>query len=101
MSEKTFAELLEELTNQSRAMDAPLGARLKIIADEVRRLSPEFIDRVDRLIVRLGSAGVGQNAPSIGETMPTFILPDERGRLICLDDLTRQAPVVIAFHRGH
>jgi peroxiredoxin len=101
MSDKTFAELLEEVTNSSRVMDIPLNARLKVVADEVRRLSPEFADVVDRMIARLDNGSVGQNAPAIGEPMPTFILPNEQGQLICLDDMTKQGPVVVAFHRGH
>jgi peroxiredoxin len=101
MSEKTFAELLEEVANASRAMDIPLNARLKVVADEVRQLSPKFADVVDRMIARLDSSSVGQSAPAVGEPMPTFILPDEQGRLICLDDMTKQGPVVVAFHRGH
>ena len=101
MSEKKFSELLEEITNISRSMDAPLGVRLKAVADEVRRLSPEFADVVDHMVTRLESAGVGQNAPAVGEPMPTFVLPDERGQLICLDDFTKRGPVVVAFHRGH
>ena len=36
MAEKTFAEILEEATDRSRDMDAPLGERLKAVADEVR-----------------------------------------------------------------
>jgi peroxiredoxin len=101
MSEKTFSELLEDITNDSREMDAPLGMRLKAVADEVRRLSPEFADVVDHMVARLERAGVGQNAPAVGEPMPVFILPDEQGRLVCLDDLIKQGPVVVAFHRGH
>ena len=37
MAEKTFAEILEDATNRSRDMDAPLCERLKAVADEVRR----------------------------------------------------------------
>jgi peroxiredoxin len=33
--------------------------------------------------------------------MPLFILPNQDGRLVLLEDLTRRGPVVIAFHRGH
>jgi peroxiredoxin len=101
MSEKSIAELLQDITDKSRALDVPLSVRLKLVADEVRRLSPEFADVVDRMVARLEGSGVGQNAPAVGEPMPTFILPDEQGRLVCLDDLTRHGPVVVAFYRGH
>src|SRR5215475_2359908 len=42
MAEKTFAEILEDATNRSRDLDAPLSERLKAVADEVGRLSPQF-----------------------------------------------------------
>jgi hypothetical protein len=42
MSEKTFAEILEAVTESSRMMDAPLAERLRAVGDEVARLSPQF-----------------------------------------------------------
>jgi peroxiredoxin len=101
MAEKSFAELLEEATENSRMMDAPLGERLKAVADEVDRLSPEFADVVARMVARLEANNVGQSAPQIGEPMPDFILPDEQGRLVRLENLLEQGPVVVSFHRGH
>lgn len=101
MSEKTFAEILESATDRSRDMDAPLGERLKAVADEVRRLSPAFADIVDRMVARLEANGVGQSAPQPGEPMPDFMLPDEGGRLVRLTDLLAKGPVVLSFHRGH
>jgi peroxiredoxin len=101
MTEKTFAEILEEVTDASRMMDAPLSARLKAVADEVARLSPEFTAVVDRMVARLEASNVGQSAPQPGEAMPDFMLPDENGRLVRLADLLEVGPVVLSFHRGH
>ncbi len=101
MTEKTFAELLEETTENSRLMDAPLNARLKSVANEVERLSPEFAAVVGRMVARLEASEVGQSAPQVGEPMPDFILPDERGALVRLESLLEQGPVVVSFHRGH
>ena len=101
MAEKTFAELLEETTENSRMMDAPLGERLKAVADEVDRLSPEFAGVVGRMVARLKANNVGQSAPQIGEAMPDFILPDQAGQLVRLENLLEQGPVVVSFHRGH
>ena len=42
MTEKTFVQILEDATDRSRDVNVPLGERLKAVADEVRRLSPEF-----------------------------------------------------------
>jgi peroxiredoxin len=101
MTEKTFAEILEEVTDASRMMDAPLSARLKAVADEVARLSPQFTAIVDRMVARLEASNVGQSAPQPGEAMPDFMLPDENGRLVHLADLLEIGPVVLSFHRGH
>jgi AhpC/TSA family len=101
MAEKTFAEILDEATDRSRDMDAPLGEGLKTVADEVRRLSPEFADIVDRMVARLQANKVGQSAPQPGEPMPDFMLPDEGGRLVRLSHLLDKGPVVLSFHRGH
>ena len=101
MAEKTFAELLEEATENGRMMDAPLSERLKAVADEVNRLSPEFAGVVARMVARLETNNVGQSAPQIGERMPDFILPDEKGELVRLENLLEHGPVVVSFHRGH
>jgi peroxiredoxin len=101
MAEKTFAEIIEEATERSRDMDAPLGERLKAVADEVRRASPEFAATVDRMVARLAANDVGQSAPKPGEPMPDFVLPDEGGRLVRLTDLLDNGPVVLSFNRGH
>ncbi len=101
MTEKTFAELLEQTTENSRLMDAPLGERLKAVADEVGRLSPEFAGVVARMVARLEANNVGQSAPQVGAPMPDFILPDEQGQLVRLENLLERGPVVVSFHRGH
>jgi peroxiredoxin len=101
MTDKTFAEIIEETTDKSRDMGAPLSERLKVVADEVRRLSPEFAHIVDRMVTRLKTNNVGQSAPRPGEPMPDFILPDESGHLVRLSELLEKGPVVLSFHRGH
>ncbi|HEX2714013.1 MAG TPA: hypothetical protein VHM88_17605, partial [Candidatus Acidoferrales bacterium] len=80
MSASSFAGILEACTQRCREMDAPLATRLSALADDVRRLSPEFAEIVDRMVNRLTQAGAGASAPSPGESMPSFVLPDESGR---------------------
>ena len=45
--------------------------------------------------------GAGGNAPQPGEPMPPFVLPDETGRLVSLEELLESGPVAVTFHRGH
>ena len=101
MSEKTFAEILDKVMESSRMMDASLAERLRAVADEVARLSPEFAAIVDRMVERLKASNVGETAPRPGELMPDFLLPDEAGHLVRLADLLEQRAVVLSFHRGH
>jgi peroxiredoxin len=82
-------------------MDAPLSERLSAFADDVRRLSPPFADIVDRMLKRLYDSGAGDGAPNIGDTMPNFVLPDEAGHLVSLEELLQKGQVVVSFNRGH
>lgn len=101
MSDRPLSEVLEECTERCRNMDAPLAVRLQTFAQDVRRLSDEFADVVERMIARLRTASAGDEAPKPGEPMPEFVLPDQSGRLIVLSKLIESGPVAIAFHRGH
>jgi peroxiredoxin len=94
-------ETLEEAFIRSRDMEASLAERLQAFADAVRQWNPTFQDAVDRLVVRLREHGAGENAPKPGEPMPSFVLPDETGRLVSLEELKKKGPVAVTFHRGH
>jgi len=98
---QTFAEILEATTERRRMMDAPLAERLRAFADDVRVLNPDFAAIVERMVGRLHKSGAGTSAPSPGEPMPAFFLPDENGRFRCLEEFLERGPLVIAFHRGH
>jgi peroxiredoxin len=101
MVENVIAEELAACSERCRNMEGRLADRLAAFARDVRRVIPEFADVVDRMITRLRDAGVGADAPKLGEPMPDFLLPDEAGRLRSLEDFLVRGPLVIAFHRGH
>jgi peroxiredoxin len=86
---------------RARTSEAPLGVRLRIVADVVGSRYPEFTEIAEAFVGRLDSAKAGTSAPAVGELMPPFILPDQDGRLIKLEELLEAGPVVVAFHRGH
>jgi peroxiredoxin len=100
MVERPIGEILEDAFIRCRDLQAPLAARLQAFAEEVRRLGPHFAEAVDALVNRLVEAGAGATAPQVGEPMPAFLLPDEQGRLVRLNDLLGEGPMAIAFHRG-
>jgi peroxiredoxin len=101
MTPKQLAEALEEAFRHARDMDASLSERLKFIADAVRSLSPSFAKAVDRLVTRLQQTDAGASAPDVGDPMPPFVLPDDAGHLVSLDELLRKGPAAVVFHRGH
>ncbi|NBU27859.1 MAG: AhpC/TSA family protein [Caulobacteraceae bacterium] len=95
------ADPITEILAAAVALDAPLEARLRLIQDAVAGLNPSFSEGVERMVARLATQGAGSGAPSPGDLMPSFLLPDETGRLVSLSQLLREGPVVVAFHRGH
>lgn len=96
-----LSEALRQATERAIALKAPLRDRLRLIADEVRRLSGDFAGAVDQFVGRLQQAEAGAGAPNIGDPFPNFLLPDQDGKLIYLDQLRDNGPAVIAFLRGH
>ena len=94
-------EALERAVQHAWDLDIPLNEKLTIVANEVRSLSTLFAEAVDRMVIRLQNTGAGDTAPGVGDVMPPFVLPDERGRLVALEDLLAQGPVAISFNRGH
>jgi peroxiredoxin len=94
-------ESLDEVFNRVRDLDLSLGEQLRTFAEEVRQRTPDFAAAVDRLVERLQKYGAGDSAPQVGEPMPTFILPDDTGHLVSLDQLLTRGSVAVTFHRGH
>jgi len=97
----TGAASLQDTFERCRKMDASLAERLAIMADAVRKSWPMGTEAVDRLVRRLQQSGVGQEAPKLSDMMPPFLLPDETGSLVSLEDFLRKGPVALTFHRGH
>lgn len=86
---------------RARESRASLGERLAIIAQSARVHRPHYMKAVDELVDHLIAVGTGRDAPAVGETMPSFTLPDQDGRLTSLEELLADGPVVLAIHRGH
>ena len=92
---------LRQAFEQARELDGSMAERLDVFANAVRTLHPSTAAIVDRLVARLRQHEAGEDAPKPGDVMPTFVLPDENGRLVGLKDLLAQGPAVVTFHRGH
>jgi peroxiredoxin len=94
-------QTVEEAFRLCRDLDASLNERLGCFAGAVAKLNPIFGDAVDRLVQRLKAADAGSAAPQVGEPMPPFLLPDDSGHLVGLEQLLERGPVALTFHRGH
>jgi peroxiredoxin len=92
---------VREVFAQCRDMDAALSQRLETYSQAVRTFIPSYAKAVDALVERLNRAGAGSNAPRPGDPMPAFVLPDESGHLLSLEQILERGPVGITFHRGH
>lgn len=101
MAQRALSDLLEAAFLRCRDLQVPLAERLQAFADEVRPTDPRFSAAVDDFIARLAESGAGNASPKVGEPLPPFLLPDEGGRLVGLDDFLSEGPVAIAFHFGH
>lgn len=101
MIPQTAAKRLQEAFEHCRDMDGTLKERLRSYAAVSHEVLPQYGEAVDRLVARVQENGGGENSPRPGEPMPPFILPDETGKLVNLEDLLKKGPVAVMFHRGH
>jgi peroxiredoxin len=101
MSTQAVVTGLKQAFEKARELDGSMSERLNVLADAMRTLAPDRVAVIDRLISRLKDHNAGESAPKAGDTMPPFILPDEDGRLVSLQELLRHGPAVVTFHRGH
>ena len=95
------AERLRLAFQQCREMEGTLAEQLTAYAAAGREIFPAYSEAVDRLVARICENGGGENAPRPGEILPSFMLPDENGRLVSLTSLLSQGPVAVMFFRGH
>ena len=101
MKDLTLSQIFEEAFDRARDLDAPLGTRLKSITESVRMANPAFAEAQDRLFMRLHLNGSGATAPAVGDPMPPFMLPDDQGHLVTLEELLAKGPVALSFQPGH
>jgi peroxiredoxin len=101
MTESRLSEVLEISLARARELEVPLADRLQAFADDLRREGPKFAAAVDMLVGRLQECDAGATAPKVGEPMPAFLLPDDQGSLVGLEDFLANGPIALAFNRGY
>lgn len=101
MTTESVARALDDALEALMRDEAKLSVRLDRYATILRELNQPFAEAVDRLVTRLHAVEAGNEAPRIGEMLPSFLLPDEASHIVALEDLLARGPVVLAFRRGH
>ncbi len=95
-----YPNVLQDAFAQASIMDASLNERLQYFAAAVRTFNASFADAVDRLLDNLKKHGAGLSAPAPGDAMPAFVLTDDEGHLVTLEEFLGRGPAALAFHRG-
>ena len=101
MTPNVASQDLDAAFRRVRDLDASVAEQLRAFADAGRQSNPVFAAAVDRLVGRLRQYGAGESAPESGDALPPFVLPDDAGRMVSLNELLTQGPVAVTFHRGH
>jgi peroxiredoxin len=101
MVDRSRKEILEDTIRQCCEMDASLNERLAYFSAVSQALDPSYSELIDQLVDRLKRYHGGAIGPQPGESMPSFLLTDQSGHLVSLDDVLSEGPVALIFHRGH
>ena len=101
MTANAGSDTLDDAFRRVRDLDLSLQEQLRTLGETLRRERPEFAAAVDRLVFRLRQYGAGEAAPKIGDSMPSFVLPDESAQKVSLEELLDRGRVAVIFHRGH
>ncbi|MEM8613626.1 MAG: peroxiredoxin-like family protein [Cyanobacteria bacterium P01_H01_bin.105] len=65
-----------------------------------QKVAQDVKDTMAAATEALESAGLANQALTVGDTAPDFELPDATGKTVRLSELLKQGPVVINFYRG-
>ena len=78
-----------------------LSTQLEELTTKLRAMVPaERLAVVDRSVKETLHSGIADRALKVGDTAPTFELPDGDGMLWRSEDLLRNGPLAIVFYRG-
>ncbi|NJR58687.1 MAG: redoxin domain-containing protein [Cyanobacteria bacterium CRU_2_1] len=57
-------------------------------------------DVMEQAVIDLINSGIADRALKVGDTIPSFVLPNAIGQSIDIQDLLKLGAVVISFYRG-
>jgi len=82
-------------------MNTSLRERLAAYRKHSARLRPEIAEIYQKLVDHLEALVSGAVGPAVGDYMPDFLLPDQHGQLVSLENLLQSGPAVVSMNRGH
>jgi peroxiredoxin len=82
-------------------MNDTLNTRLAHYVEWLASSSPEFFSAYQVFVERLQNGEFASRGPQVGEIFPSFMLPDQDGRLVTLESVLSTCPLVLSFNRGH
>jgi len=68
--------------------------------EKARTHDRDVLDLIDETTIALVNTGIAERAVGVGDRAPGFQLPDARGEIVALSDLTATGPVILTFYRG-
>ncbi len=86
---------------KAQALRGPLSAQLASYDALLCERNPAAGAAYQGFIEHLIKVEAGKNAPSEGDMLPPFLLPDEDGRLVSSAELVARGPLVVTFNRGN
>lgn len=67
---------------------------------ETKKAPPAVVEALHRAVNDLIASGTEEKALKIGDTAPTFSLPNPTGELVSSAELLAKGPLVVSFYRG-
>jgi hypothetical protein len=68
--------------------------------ENMAKRPPEMVATLLQEVENLVQSGIADKAIKIGETLPEFTLPDEKGNFVSSKHLLAKGPLAISFYRG-
>jgi hypothetical protein len=90
---RTCGRILEIIMKLQEKLDA-------MKKESSATLPPEILATMAQATEDLIQSGIANKAIKIGETLPEFTLPDEKGNLVSSKNLLVKGPLAISFYRG-
>jgi peroxiredoxin len=82
-------------------MTKTLNTRLAHYVEWLASSSPDFFAAYQAFVERLQTGESASRGPQVGDIFPSFMLPDQDGRLVLLESVLSTRPLVLSFNRGH